>query len=272
MDWTWVAGAAAVIVVILGSVAVVAAWQRPRRVPGETDEMLVEAEAVRAAAGRAVRAADEAWHRAAEAAGERDRAEDRFLEARWEARVATADETHLLVQRAALAAYRRGELTVEQLNGIWSAAGPAAEEIDDGRVRDALRAYEDAVAEAVQVREQSHVASVAAEVLVEEAQNVEREALDARAQEAATSGLNGLFTDDTDALFSRPTDDADVRFSPSAEDADALFGPSAEDAGPPVSGRDFGPAGSTAGFDPSVPASGGGGRYQWDGAGSNAGR
>ncbi|WP_430791431.1 hypothetical protein [Actinoplanes sp. G11-F43] len=196
-----IAGAAAVVVVVLLCVAVVAAWQRPRPVPGETDEMLVEAGAVRAAAGRAVRAADEAWHRAAQAAGERDRAEDRFLEARWEARVATADETHLLVQRAALAAYRRGELSVEQLNGIWSAAGPAAVEIDDGSVQAALRAYENAVAEAVQVREQSHVASVAAEVLVEEAQNVEREALDARAQEAATSGLNGLLTAEDDSLF-----------------------------------------------------------------------
>ncbi|WP_157751051.1 hypothetical protein [Actinoplanes derwentensis] len=191
------AGAAAVIVVILGCVAVVAAWQRPRRVPDEPDEMLTEAGAVRAAAGRAVREADDAWHRASQAAGERDRAEDRFLEARWEARVATADETHLLVQRAALAAYRRGELTVEQLNGIWSAAGPAAVEIDDGRVRDALQAYEEAVAEAVQVRDRSHVASVAAEAMVEEAQNVEREALEAREREAAVSGLNGLFAAET---------------------------------------------------------------------------
>ncbi|GAA1634334.1 hypothetical protein [Actinoplanes couchii] len=193
MDWTWMAGAAAVVVVILGSVAVVAAWQRPRQAPAEPDERLVEAGAVRAAAGRAVREADDAWYKATEAAGERDRAEDRFLEARWEARVATADETHLLVQRAALAAYRRGELSVEQLNGIWSAAGPAAVEIDDGRVRDALQAYEEAVAEAAQVRERSHVASVAAEVLVEEAQIVERDALEAREQEAAVSGLNGLF-------------------------------------------------------------------------------
>lgn len=200
MLWVWMAAASAVVVVILVCVAVMAAWQRPRRVPAETDEMLSEAGAVRAAAGRAVREADEAWHRASEAAGERDRAEDRFLEARWEARVATADETHLLVQRAALAAYRRGEISVEQLNGIWSAAGPPAADIDDGRVQDALRAYEEAVAEAVQVREKSHVASVAAEVLVEEAQNVERDALEAREREAAVSGLNGLFAEETRAV------------------------------------------------------------------------
>ncbi|MBW6439677.1 hypothetical protein KZ829_38710 [Actinoplanes hulinensis] len=192
----WAVIAAAAVVVILLCVAVVAVWQRPRRVTAEADEMVADVEAVRAAAGRAVRAADEARHRAESAAGERDRAEDRYLEARWESRVATADETQMLVQRAALAAYRRGELTVEQLNGIWQHAGPPADQVDDDRVRVARRAYLDAVSETVQVREAAHVASVAAEVLVEEAHNVERDAIEARVQHEATSGLNGLFTSD----------------------------------------------------------------------------
>ncbi|MDI6101098.1 hypothetical protein QLQ12_21015 [Actinoplanes sp. NEAU-A12] len=200
MVWTWAAVAAAAVVMVLISVAVVAAWQRPARapaVPGEVQELLDDVEAVRAAADRAAAEADEARQRAEQAAGARDRAEDRFLEARWEARVATADETHLLVQRAALAAYRRGELSVEQLNGIWQQAGPPAEQLDDGRVRDARRAYERAVAETVQVRDQVHVASVAAEVLVEEARNAEVEAVEAwEAQEAARPTLDKLFEDD----------------------------------------------------------------------------
>ncbi|MBO3741556.1 hypothetical protein [Actinoplanes flavus] len=188
--------AAAAVVVILVCVAAVAVWQRPRRVTAEVDEMVADVEAVRAAAGRAVRAADEARHRAEHAAGERDRAEDRYLEARWESRVATADETQMLVQRAALAAYRRGELTVEQLNGIWHHAGPPADQVDDDRVRVARRAYLDAVSETVQVRAAAHVAAVAAEVLVEESHNVERDAIEARVQHEATSGINGLFTSD----------------------------------------------------------------------------
>jgi hypothetical protein len=203
MVWTWAAVAAAAVVLILTCVAAVAAWQRPPRapaVPGEVQELLADVDAVRAAADRAAAEAEEARRRAEQAAGARDKAEDRFLEARWEARVATVDETHLLVQRAALAAYRRGELSVEQLNGIWHSAGPPAALLDDGRVRDARRAYEAAVAETVQVREQAHVASVAAEVLVEEAWNAEFDAVEAwEAQEAARPTLDKLFieTDQT---------------------------------------------------------------------------
>lgn len=206
MVWTWAAAAATAVVVVLISVAVVAAWQRPRpapAVPGAVRELLDDVEAVRAAAERAAAEAEEARLRAEQAAGARDRAEDRFLEARWEARVATADETHLLVQRAALAAYRRGELSVEQLNGIWQQAGPPAEQLDDGRVRDARRAYERAVAETAQVRDQVHVASVAAEVLVEEARNAEVEAVQAwEAQEAARPTLDKLFAEEDDLFGS----------------------------------------------------------------------
>jgi hypothetical protein len=204
MVWTWAAGAAAAVLAILTCVAAVAAWQRPRSgpaVPGEVQELLDDVETVRAAADRAAAEADEARRRAERAAGERDQAEDRFLEAQWEARIATVDETHLLVQRAALAAYRRGELSVEQLNGIWHSAGPPAALLDDGRVRDARRAYEEAVAETVQVRERVHVASVAAEVLVEEARNAEVDAVEAwEAQEAARPTLDKLFIEDDDPV------------------------------------------------------------------------
>ncbi|MEV4278779.1 hypothetical protein [Actinoplanes xinjiangensis] len=199
MVWTWAAIAAAAVVAVLTSVAAVAVWQRPRKAsgPGEVEQLLADAEAVRAAAERAAEAAEEARREAERAAGARDRAEDRYLEARWEARVATADEAHLLVQRAALAAYRRGELSVEQLNGIWHHAGPPAEQLDDGRVRDARRAYEEAVADTVQSREQVHVASVAAEVLVEEAHNAEVDVLEAwEAREAARPTLDKLFQEE----------------------------------------------------------------------------
>ncbi|MEU4619783.1 hypothetical protein AB0G04_07375 [Actinoplanes sp. NPDC023801] len=200
MVWTWVAGAAAVVTIILTCVAAVAAWQRPRpgpAVPGEVQELLDDVESVRAAAERAAAEADEARRRAERAAGARDKAEDRFLEAQWEARVATVDETHLLVQRAALAAYRRGELSVEQLNGIWHHAGPPAALLDRDQVRDARLAYEEAVAETVQVRQQAHVASVAAEVLVEEARNAEVDAVEAwEAEEAARPTLDKLFIGD----------------------------------------------------------------------------
>jgi hypothetical protein len=199
MVWTWAAVAAAAVVFILTCVAAVAAWQRPGRapaVPGEVQELLADVDAVRAAAERAAAEAEEARRRAELAVGARDQAEDRFLEARWEARVATVDESHLLVQRAALAAYRRGELSVEQLNGIWHSAGPPAALLDDGRVRDARQAYEAAVAETVQVREQAHVASVAAEVLVEEAWKAEFDAVEAwEAQEAARPTLDKLFVE-----------------------------------------------------------------------------
>ena len=177
-------------------------------VPGEVQELLADVDAVRAAADRAAAEADEARRRAELAAGARDQAEDRFLEAQWEARVATVDETHLLVQRAALAAYRRGELSVEQLNGIWQSAGPPAALLDDGRVRAARRAYEAAVAETVQVREQAHVASVAAEVLVEEVWHAEFDAVEAwEAQEAARPTLDKLFVD-TDPPTGRPHEPA----------------------------------------------------------------
>ncbi|BEL02226.1 hypothetical protein Q0Z83_004170 [Actinoplanes sichuanensis] len=198
MVWTWAAIAVAAVVAILTSVAAVAIWQRPRASgPGEVEQLLTDAGAVRAAAERAAEAAEEARLEAERSAGARDQAEDRYLEARWEARVATADEAQLLVQRAALAAYRRGELSVEQLNGIWHHAGPPAEQLDDGRVRDAKRAYEAAVAETVQSREQVHVASVAAEVLVEEARNAEVDVLEAwEAREAARPTLDKLFQEE----------------------------------------------------------------------------
>ncbi|MEU4164136.1 hypothetical protein [Actinoplanes sp. NPDC026670] len=205
MVWTWAAIAVAAVIAVLTSVAAVAIWQRPRASgPGEVEQLLADAGAVRAAAGRAAEAAEDARLEAERAAGARDQAEDRFLEARWEARVATADEAHLLVQRAALAAYRRGELSVEQLNGIWHHAGPPAEQLDDGRVRDAKRAYEAAVAETVQSREQVHVASVAAEVLVEEARNAEVDALEAwEAREAARPTLDKLFQEENASQVGR---------------------------------------------------------------------
>ncbi|WP_328477122.1 hypothetical protein OHA21_23700 [Actinoplanes sp. NBC_00393] len=153
-----------------------------------------DAEAVRAAAERAVAAADQARERAEDAAGRRDLAEKRYLDAKWEARASAADESQRLVQRAALDAYRRGELTVAQLNGIWQHTGSGAEPPVDPEVRAALLEYQQAMTESAQVSREAHVAEVAAEVLAEEVHIAEQDVL--AAQEEARPGL--------DALLSRP--------------------------------------------------------------------
>ncbi|MEU4557875.1 hypothetical protein AB0F72_05780 [Actinoplanes sp. NPDC023936] len=127
-----------------------------------------EAEAVRAAAERAVVAADEARHRAEYAEQLTEEAEQRYLAAQWEARSAAGNESDRLVQRAALDAYRRGDLNVTQLNTIWEHATASTVEPDPGRVDTARDEYDRALAATARVRQEAHVAEVAAEALVEE--------------------------------------------------------------------------------------------------------
>ncbi|MFC7530640.1 hypothetical protein [Actinoplanes sp. GCM10030250] len=158
-------------------------------------ELAADADAVRAAAEHAAGAADEARDRAEQVAGLRDEAEMRYLQARWQARTAAVDETQRLVQRAALDAYRRGEITVAQLNGIWQHTGGDGEvepPDDDVLVRAALDDYERVVAETADIRREAHVAEVAAEVLAEEVRIAEQDVLAAEQAVRAGSGLDGL--------------------------------------------------------------------------------
>ncbi len=157
--------------------------------PDDVDELLADAEAVRTAAERAAEAADEARHRAESAARASAEAEQRYLAAQW---VTRDDQTkNRLVQRAALDAYRRGDLDVTQLNTIWEHAG--AVEMDEQEVYAARAEYDRTLAETAQVRQEAHVAEVAAEVLAEETRIVEQDVLDAHAD--ARSGLDGLLKD-----------------------------------------------------------------------------
>jgi hypothetical protein len=185
-------------VLALGGMAVVSGRRSPAPPKPEIEPEVVEletgAEEVWAAAQRAVAAADEARERATEAADERDNAEQQYQQAKWDAWTGPNDESRKLVERAALEAYRRGDLSVEQLNRIWEHTRPDEIALDrvDQEVAEAKRRYEDALEEVVEERRAAHVAEVAAEVLAEEAKLAEDEALAARIEAEASAGLSGL--------------------------------------------------------------------------------
>ncbi|WIM93651.1 hypothetical protein ACTOB_005636 [Actinoplanes oblitus] len=202
-------------VLALGAMAVVAGRRRPVPPPPEATEaaeLATGADEVWAAAQRAMAAADEARERATEAADERDQAEQRYQQAKWDAWTGPADESRKLVERAALEAYRRGDLSVDQLNRIWSHTRPdesALERVDE-EVAEARLRYAEALAEAVEERRAAHVAEVAAEVLSEEAKLAEEEALAARIEAEAAAGLSGLLQEESDrpaAELSEPRPD-----------------------------------------------------------------
>jgi len=100
----------------------------------------------------------------------REAAEDRYRQAEREAQAAA--EPRRLVQRAAVNAYRRGQLSVTELNRIWQHldAGPPE---PAPPVHQARSQYELAVAEAEHVRRETHVTTVVADVLAEEAEIAE---------------------------------------------------------------------------------------------------
>ncbi|GID31950.1 hypothetical protein [Paractinoplanes brasiliensis] len=100
------------------------------------------------------------------------------------------DEPRRLVERAALEAYRRGDLTAAQLDAIWQQV-PAGIDARENAVRSARQLYESASAEAARARQQAYVAGVAAEVLAEE----KRAAADrlTAARQSAGAGLPSLF-------------------------------------------------------------------------------
>jgi len=162
-------------VALLASIAVVARRARDRAAPeppaaDEIEELAAHAEAVAAALSAAATAAEEARQREADALRAREAAEDRYRQAEREAQAAA--EPRRLVQRAAVNAYRRGQLSVTELNRIWQHldAGPPE---PAPPVHQARSQYELAVAEAEHVRRETHVTTVAADVLAEEAEIAE---------------------------------------------------------------------------------------------------
>ncbi|MCY1138154.1 hypothetical protein OWR29_09110 [Actinoplanes sp. Pm04-4] len=179
----------------LGLLGVVAHRQHERAadlppvLPEPIEDLTQQASEVGAAAERARRAADEARARVDTAEERRDEAEYRYREAQYGP---GPDEPRKLVERAALEAYRRGDLTAAQLDAIWRhVPGETTTGAPEEVVRTAKQRYEHAAAEAARVRQQAYVAGVAAEVLAEEERVAEGELL--AAQRSTGAGLPGLF-------------------------------------------------------------------------------
>ncbi|MBL7258127.1 hypothetical protein [Paractinoplanes lichenicola] len=154
------------------------------------EDLAAEAAAVGTAAQRARAEADAARQLVDSAERARDQAEYSFREAQYGPRP-DGDEPWRLVERAALEAYRRGDLSAAQLDAIWSQVPGTGPDVREHAVRLARHRYEDAAAEAVRVRQQAYVAGVAAEVLAEE-QRVAAGELSA-ARQSVSAGLPGLF-------------------------------------------------------------------------------
>jgi hypothetical protein len=170
-------------------------WAGP--ITDEVDVVAAYAETATAAAERALEEADQAEHAALQAAAARDIAEQRHRLALKHAEA--AGEPHQLVQRAALDAYRRKQLSAAELNRIWQhsqvmvappprpAAVPLGWEL---RVREARRRYEQAEAEAARAEADALRKAAAAATLAKEAQAAE--SLLSLATRSASTGLVGL--------------------------------------------------------------------------------
>jgi hypothetical protein len=199
--------------VVLAGLALVARAQRPRSEPpdrpvdravlrAEAKEFAAHAAAAREAAGRAAAAAVEAREHAAATAGARDLAwqvqeeAHRAYEAAWREALAgravqpdpvgSSDGT--MVSRAALSAYRRGDISVDELRVVWRRAGGGEpdqdrrEELAQRAAADeraARRAYDRAAAVARRAERIAYVAEVAAAALADEAVDASAEAHDA---------------------------------------------------------------------------------------------
>lgn len=178
-----------------------------RSVTAELDdlaELEADARAVAAAAEQAVAAADEAYHRAGHAVQVLDQAGRHYRQVRQQARTAEyplrADHPLRLVERAALNAYRRGQLSAMELNRIWhhtqTTAGSEPGRADggpewDSRVHAARQRYEQAAIEVTDVHKEAQVTTIAARVLAEEAHVAESHLTAAR--RSTSTGLASLF-------------------------------------------------------------------------------
>jgi predicted amidophosphoribosyltransferase len=163
----------------------------------EVDVVAADAELAAAAARRALDEADRAHDRALWASTARDIAEQRHRQVLK--KVEAAGQTRQLVQRAALAAYQRGQLSVDELNRIWRHADITAESTRSPvavplgwelRVHEARQRYEQAAAAAARAEEEAQQAAVTAAELADEARAAE--SLLSAAQRSANIGLAGL--------------------------------------------------------------------------------
>ena len=165
----------------------------------EVDVAAAVAETAAAAAERAQDEAEQAQHAAVWAAAARDIAEQRHRSVLK--RAEAAGESDQLVQRAALDAYQRGQLSVAELNRIWQYAQVVAEAHAtprsaglplgwELRVREARRRYEHAEAEAMRAEDDARRKAATAEALATEARAAE--SLHSVAVRSASTGLVGL--------------------------------------------------------------------------------
>jgi len=173
----------------------------------EVPQLTAHASAVARDAALADAAATAAWERCALAEQARDTAWQSYDAAQRSSEAAQreveagrggdpitgegidAGEGERQVHRAALAAYRRGELSVDQLREVFrlaAARDPAQQEreheaeVKGSEWRRARQAYEHAAAVERAVRQVAHVAEVAAQALAEEAAEAAAEAHEAR--------------------------------------------------------------------------------------------
>ena len=169
----------------------------PVFITDEVDVAAADAESAAAAARRALDEADRAHDRALWASTARDIAEQRHRQVLKNAEA--AGQTRQLVQRAALAAYQRGQLSVDELNRVWrhadntpeSTRSPGAVPLGwELRVQEARQRYEQAAAAAARAEEEAQQAAVTAAGLADEARVAE--SLLSAAQRSANVGLVGL--------------------------------------------------------------------------------
>ncbi|RSM61635.1 hypothetical protein DMB66_24255 [Actinoplanes sp. ATCC 53533] len=194
---------------LLGTLALLA--RRRRRQAGEPagrsvtdeldnlEELEVHARAVAVAAKQAVAAADEAHHRAGHAVRVLDLAGSHYRQLRQQAQV--PEHPLRLVERAAVNAYRHGQLSAAELNRIWqhtqATAGSGTHGADsmpvewDSRMHAARQRYEQAAIEVTDVHKQAQVTTIAARVLAEEARAAEAHLT--AAQRSTSTGLAALF-------------------------------------------------------------------------------
>jgi hypothetical protein len=170
-------------------------WGVP--ITDEVDVAAAYAEAAAAAAERALEEADQAQYQAVQAAATRDIAERRHRLALKHAEA--AGEPHRLVQRAALDAYQRRQLSVAELNRIWQhtqvmvedAPRPAGVPLGwELRVREARQQYERARTDAARAQEDARLKADTAATLAEGARAAESHL--AVAMRSASTGLVGL--------------------------------------------------------------------------------
>jgi hypothetical protein len=209
--WALLLAGGVVVLALLGLAAIVDRPRTPRpdpaRLRAEADELAAHAaqaqiEAIRAAEGAVLaRAEVAAAEQARDAAWTAQEVIEQAYDLAWQAALAGRQAAQVTddaaadgatreraVSRAALSAYRRGDISVQELREVWRRAGdwdPAQEERERTAERcrieqtAARRAYDRAAAEGRRAEQAARVAEVAAEALVDEAAESAAEAQEA---------------------------------------------------------------------------------------------